>query len=136
MAQQFAADVAIGSQGRLVQLLTKLGATHVQRVELGFVVWTGTEEQLAVVKRCRGVRAVWPVTRGEVETMMNPASAGRSITVGETVRVIRGGLGLVGQITELAHGKATMLTSFFGRPTEIEIAIADAEVVPLPEAWR
>ena len=136
MGQQFAAEVALGSEGRLVQLLTKLGATDVRRLELGYVAWTGAGEQLAVVRRCRGVRTVWPVTSDEVETMINTASAGHSITVGETVRVIRGGLGLVGQITELAHGKAKMLTSFFGRPQEIEIAIADAEVVPLPEAWR
>jgi|SRR5215831_16545182 len=136
MGQQFAANVASGSEGRLVQLLTKLGATDVRRVELAYVVWTGAEEQLAVVKRCRGVRTVWPVTSDEVETMIQTASAGRRIAVGETVRVIRGGLGLVGQITELAHGRAKMLTSFFGRPTEIEITIAEAEVVLLPEAWR
>lgn len=136
MGQQFAADVALGSEGRLVQLLTKLGATDVRRVELGYVLWTGADEQLAVVKRCGGVRTVWPVTSDEVETMLNTAAAGQRITVGETVRVIRGGLGLVGQITSLANGKATMLTSFFGRPTEIEITIADAEVVSLPEAWR
>lgn len=136
MGQQFAAEVVLGSEGRLVHLLTKLGATNVRRLELGYVVWTGMDDQLSVVKRCRGVRAVWPVMQEEVETMINTASAGRTITIGETVRVIRGGLGLVGQITELAQGKAKMLTSFFGRPQEIEIAIADAEVVPLPEAWR
>lgn len=136
MGQQFAAEVAVGSEGRLVQFLTKLGVTDAQRLEVGYVVWTGSEEQLPVVKRCRGVRSVWPVTRDEVITMMNTASAVKSIAVGETVRVIRNGLGLVGQITELAQGKAKMLTSFFGRPTEIEIAISDAEVVPLPEAWR
>lgn len=136
MGQQFAAEVVSGNEGRLVQLLTKLGATDVQRLELGYVVWTGADEQLAVVKQCRGVRTVWPVTRDEVITMMNTASAGKSIAIGETVRVFRGGLGLVGQITELVQGRAKMLTSFFGRPQEIEIAIADAEVVPLPEAWR
>jgi hypothetical protein len=136
MGQQFAAEVALGSEGCLVQLLTKLGATDVRRLDLGYVVWTGVEEQLAMVRRCRGVRMVWPVTRGEVETMMNTASAGRHITVGETVRVFRGAMALVGQITSLEHGKAKMLTSFFGRPTEVAISIAEAEVVPLPEAWR
>ena len=136
MGQQFAAEVVVGSEGRLVRLLTKLGATDVCRLELGYVTWSGAGERLSVVKQCRGVRAVWPVMQEEVVTMINTASAGKGITVGETVRVTRGGLGLVGQITELAQGKAKMLTSFFGRPQEIEIAIADAEVVPLPEAWR
>jgi hypothetical protein len=136
MGQQFAADVASGSEGRLVQLLTKLGATDVQRLELGYVVWTGVEEQLAVVKQCRGMRAVWPVTKDEVETMINTASAGSGITVGETVRVFRGAMALVGQITSLDHGKAKMLTPLFGRPTEVEISIAEAEVLPLPETWR
>lgn len=136
MGQQFAAEVVSGSEGRVVQLLTKLGATDVRRLELGYVIWTGADEHLAMVKHCRGVRAVWPVMQEEVNTMVNTASVASGITVGETVRVIRGGLGLVGQITELAQGKAKMLTSFFGRPQEIEIAIADAEVVPLPEAWR
>jgi len=136
MGQQFVAQVALGSEGRLVQLLTKLGATDVRRLDLGYVVWKGVQEQLAMVRRCRGVRMVWPVTRDEVETMINTASVGRGITVGETVRVLRGALALVGQITQLDHGKAKMLTSFFGRPTEVEISIAEAEVVPLPEAWR
>ncbi len=136
MEPRFTAEVASGSEGRLVQLLRKLGATDIQRLELGYVAWTGAEAQLAVVKHCRGVRSVWPVTRDEVEIMINTTLAGKDLTVGETVRVIRGGLGLVGQITQLAHGKAKLLTSFFGRPTEIEIAIADLDVMPLPEAWR
>ena len=136
MRQRFAAEVASGSEGRLVQLLTKLEATDVQRLELGYVMWTGADAQIAVVRQCRGVRAVWPVTSDEVETMRNTASAGRGITVGETVRVLRGALPLVGQITSLDRGKAKMLTSLFGRPTEVEISIPEAEVVALPEAWR
>ena len=136
MGQRFAAEVVSGSEGRLARLLTKLGATDVRRLELGYVVWMGADERVAVVRQCWGVRAVWPVTTDEVEIMVNTASAGRGITVGETVRVTRGALAVVGQITQLDHGKAKMLTSLFGRPTEVEISIAEAEVVALPEAWR
>jgi hypothetical protein len=136
MMGRFVAEVAAGSEGRVVRLLTKLGATDVMRLELGYVTWIGDEAWGAIVKQCRGVRAVLPVQTEEVEIMVKASSAGVGITVGETVRVTRGALALVGQITQLDHGKAKMLTSLFGRPTEVEVSIEEAQVVALPEAWR
>ena len=133
---RFAAEVASGSDGRLLRLLKKLGAADVMQLELGYVVWTGEEEWVAVVKQCRGVRAVLPVQSEEVETMVKASAAAGGITVGETVRVLRGAMAMVGQITRLDDGKAKMLTSLFGRPTEVEVSIEEAEVVVLPEAWR
>lgn len=136
MMGRFVAAVAVGSEGRVVRLLTKLGATDVMRLELGYVTWIGDEAWGAIVKQCRGVRAVLPVQTEEVEIMVKASSAEVGITVGETVRVTRGALALVGQITQLDHGKAKMLTSLFGRPTEVEVSIEEAQVVALPEAWR
>ena len=134
---RFVAEIIVGRETRLEQLLQKLGATDIVRLDEGYLSWSGDDEWTAVIKQCRGVRTVWPLRDAEVQSMkIADSSTLPSVAVNDTVSIRRGAVAMVGRVKQIEAGKAVVVTALFGRPLELEVPIQDIHNVSLPEVWQ